>query len=77
MLPGGVPVWNPLMQARKWAMCWEGSILLTLGKKTYRIQKGETFYFPAGQEHWLEAGKMGCYDPVDLLPAKFLMIKRR
>ena len=37
----------------------EGSILLTLGKKTYRIQKGETFYFPAGQEHWLEAGKWG------------------
>ena len=30
-----------------------------LGKKTYRIQKGETFYFPAGQEHWLEAGKWG------------------
>ncbi len=28
-------------------------------KKTYRIQKGETFYFPAGQEHWLEAGKWG------------------
>lgn len=37
----------------------EGSILLTLGKKTYRIQKGETFYFPAGQEHWLEARKWG------------------
>lgn len=37
----------------------EGSVLLTLGKKTYRVQKGETFYFPAGQEHWLEAGKWG------------------
>lgn len=37
----------------------EGNILLTLGTKTYRVQKGETFYFPANQEHWLEAGKWG------------------
>lgn len=48
----------------------EGSILLTLGKKTYRIQKGETFYFPAGQEHWLEAGK-GVLRPVDSSPPNF------
>ena len=36
----------------------EGNILLTLGKKTYRVQKGETFYFPANQEHWLEGETM-------------------
>ena len=24
-----------------------------------KVRKGETFYFPANQEHWLEAGKWG------------------
>lgn len=55
----------------------EGNILLTLGKKTYRVQKGETFYFPGQPGTLAGSREMGGYDPVDLLPSKFLMIKRR
>ena len=55
----------------------EGSILLTLGKKTYRIQKRRNVLFSCRPGTLAGSRKMGCYDPVDLLPAKFLMIKRR
>ena len=75
LAPRGRSCVEPLMQARKWAMCWKEVSFLRWVRKPTAYKRGETFYFPAGQEHWLEAGKWGATDPVDLLPAKFLMIK--
>ncbi len=31
----------------------EGEIVLFLGKKRYRVKKGETFYYRANQEHYI------------------------
>lgn len=71
--PGGVPVWNPLMQAREMGYVLEGSILLIRWvRKPTAYKKEKRFIFPPARNTGWKL-KMGCYDPVDLLPAKFLM----
>ena len=34
-----------------------GSILLHVGKKTYPVKKGESFYFTSNKTHYIECGK--------------------
>lgn len=57
--PGGRSQLDKPHAGEEFGYVLEGSLRVTLGKKTYGLQKGETFYFPASKNHVLEAGKRG------------------
>lgn len=38
-------------------MFWSGTIKVVLGSKTYKVKKGETFYYEAKYKHYLKSDK--------------------
>jgi transcriptional regulator with XRE-family HTH domain len=57
--PGGRSALEKPHAGEEFGYVLEGSIRITLGKRTYGVQKGETFYFSAARDHVIEAGKRG------------------
>ncbi|NCB91390.1 MAG: cupin domain-containing protein [Clostridia bacterium] len=57
--PGGRSVLEKPHAGEEFGYVLEGSARITLGKRVYAVQEGETFYFPAIKEHMIEAGKRG------------------
>ncbi len=42
-------------EGEEFGLVIEGSIILTLGKSTYTVKKGETFYYTANEKHSIRA----------------------
>ena len=54
--PGGTTYPDNPHDGEEFGYVLSGSIYIHLGKKRYKVRKGETFYFKADTTHYLEAG---------------------
>ena len=52
--PGGQSVCDDPHTGEEFGYVLEGEIILVLGKKKNRVKKGETFYYMANREHYIE-----------------------
>ena len=44
-------------EGEEFGFCLSGSIILTIGNRTFRVKKGESFYFTAKKQHYITASK--------------------
>lgn len=54
--PGGSTYPDNPHEGEEFGYVLSGSIILHLGKKSYPVKKGETFYFPPNTTHSIECG---------------------
>lgn len=52
--PGAVTEKDLAHEGEEFGFVLNGKILLTLGKKSFEVNKGETFYFPANKPHFIK-----------------------
>ena len=54
MAPGGETVEEDPHEGEEFGYVLSGSVVIHLGKKKYKANKGESFYYQANKEHYIE-----------------------